>query len=250
MNVRSRLRKRLDAARSGFAERLDLALENVALRHQIDVLERSPGRRGGRMFRNSDRLLWVLLARWWPRWREALRLVQPQTVRRWQRIPWWRYAVPGRRRRRGGRPRIAVELQELIRRMQRENPRWGSQRILGELKKLGFEVSDSTVRRYRGPVRARHGGQSWSTFFYNHAPYLREALREAVDDRTRRLLEALQRLAGRAPARSAGGSISDWSEAADVARPMPLSTCDDDTCLCHELIGRTRDGPDDRAEAA
>jgi hypothetical protein len=198
----------LDAARSRLAERLDLALENVALRHQLDVLQRSPGRRGGRKFRPHDRLLWVLLARWWPRWREALKLVQPQTVRRWQRVPWWRHALPGPRPRRGGRPRIAVEVQELIRRMQRENPRWGS-RILGELKKLGFEVSDSTVRRYRGPVRARHGGQSWSTFFYNHAPYLRDALREAVDDRTRRLLEALQRLAGRAPARDAGERVSD-----------------------------------------
>ena len=249
MNVRLPLSLRLDAARSRFAERLDLALENVALRHQMDVLERSPGCRGGRTFRPHDRLLWVLLARWWPRRREALKLVQPQTVRRWQRVPWWRHALP-RRRQRGGRPRIAVELQDLIRRMQRENPRWGSRRILGELKKLGFEVSDSTVRRYRGPVRTRRRGQSWSTFFSNHAPYVRHALREAVDDRTRRLLETLQRLAGRAPARSAGARISDWSEVADVARSMPLSTCGDNSWLCHELIGRARDGPDDQVEAA
>ncbi|MDA0350821.1 MAG: hypothetical protein O3A10_01245 [Chloroflexi bacterium] len=75
--------------------------------------------------------------------------------------------------------------------MQAENPRWGSMRILGELKKLGFEVSNSSVRRYRGRAHQRPWGQSWRTFFYNHAPYAQEALQEAIDERTRRALETL-----------------------------------------------------------
>jgi hypothetical protein len=75
--------------------------------------------------------------------------------------------------------------------MQAENPRWGSMRILGELKKLGFEVSNSSVRRYGGTARRRPRGQSWRTFFYNHAPYVPEALQEAIDERTRRLSETL-----------------------------------------------------------
>ncbi len=75
--------------------------------------------------------------------------------------------------------------------MQAENPRWGSMRILGELKKLGFEVSNSSVRRYRGTAQRRPRGQSWRTFFHNHAPYVREALQEAIDERTRRALETL-----------------------------------------------------------
>ncbi len=176
--------------RARLASRLDLVLQNVALHHQLMVLERSNRRSRARTFDGSDRWLWVLLSRWWPRWREALTIIQPQTVVRWQRTPWWRQLLQ-RRRRRGGRPRISAELQALIPRVQAENPRWGSMRILGELKKLGYEVSNSSVRRYRSTVRRRPRGQSWRTFFYNHAPYAREALQEAIDERTRRALETL-----------------------------------------------------------
>src|SRR2546428_3940335 len=68
------------AFRSALSTRKDLLLEILALRHQLGVLGRSD-----RRFRPSDRLLWVCLRRWWPRWREALVLVQPATVSRWQR---------------------------------------------------------------------------------------------------------------------------------------------------------------------
>ena len=158
MNLRARL-----------AERLDLVLENVALRHQLMVCERGRGRRSARTFSGRDRLFWVLLARWWPLWREALILLQPQTITRWQHTPWWRRLLQ-RRGRRGGRPRIAPELQDLIHRMHAENSRWGSMRILGELQKLQFEVSNSSVRRYRTTARTPNPSQRWSTFFHNHAP--------------------------------------------------------------------------------
>ena len=180
----------MKSLRARLASRLDLVLQNVALHHQLMVLERSNRRLRARTFDGSDRWLWVLLSRWWPRWREALTIIQPQTVVRWQRTPSWRHLLQ-RRRHRGGRPRISAELQALIPRMQAENPRWGSMRILGELKKLGYEVSNSSVRRYRSTVRRRPRGQSWRTFFYNHAPYAREALQEAIDERTRRTLETL-----------------------------------------------------------
>jgi hypothetical protein len=55
-----------------------LVLEMVALRHQIAVLKRSGTRRP--RFRFSDRLFWLLLARWWPGWRDSLVIVQPATV--------------------------------------------------------------------------------------------------------------------------------------------------------------------------
>ena len=96
----------------------DLLLEMVALRHQLAVL----GRRN-RRFRTSDRLFWVCLRRWWPRWKDRLVLVHPATVARWRRegFRWLRH----RARRRPGRPRIEPQLRSLIQRMAMENGLWG-----------------------------------------------------------------------------------------------------------------------------
>lgn len=75
----------------------------------------------------------------------------------------WRW----KSRRCGGRPRICPELVELIRRMARENPRWGAPRIHGELLKLGWRVAQSTVSKYIA-LRPRSGNQSWKIFLRNH----------------------------------------------------------------------------------
>jgi hypothetical protein len=55
--------------------------------------------------------------------------------------------------------------------MSRENPLWGAPKIHGELLKLGFEISESTVSKYL--VRS-HGApsQSWRTFMKNHVQSL------------------------------------------------------------------------------
>jgi hypothetical protein len=134
----------------------------IALRHQIAVLKRCGTRRP--CFRRWDRLFWILLSRWWPRWREALMIVQPETVLRWRRTGWSglrQYRSRGRWR--GGRPRISRELRGLIVRIARENFLWGAPRIHGELLMLGFKVSQATVSRYM-PRSDRHPGQSWRTF--------------------------------------------------------------------------------------
>jgi len=126
------------AVRSASSTRGDLLLESLALRHQVSVLARS-----NRRFCPSDRLLWRLLRWLWPRWREALVLVQPATVDRWHRA--------GLRRcwrgfsRRPGRPRIDSMCRDLIRRLAAENHLWGAPRIHGELRKLGIAVSERTV---------------------------------------------------------------------------------------------------------
>jgi hypothetical protein len=67
----------LAAIRFALSKRRDLLLELLALRHQLVVRAR-PNRR----FQRSDRLLWLILRRVWPRWRDALVLVQPATVDR------------------------------------------------------------------------------------------------------------------------------------------------------------------------
>ena len=148
------------AVRSARATRRDLLLEALALRHQLAVLARS-----NRRFRPTDRLLWLFLRWFWPRWREALVLIQPATVDRWHREGvrrCWR-----RPSRRPGRPRIASPCRDLIRRMAAENCLWGAPRIHGELLKLGITISERTVSRYlRGRPTTR--SQTWRTFFANH----------------------------------------------------------------------------------
>jgi transposase InsO family protein len=147
---------------------LDVKLENLALQQQLMVLSR-PARRP--RLTTTDRLFWSWLSRWWPGWRRPLVLVQPDTVVRWHRLSWRRYWT-WRSGRRPGRPHLPKELQELIQRMARENPRWGSVRIRGELRGLGIDVSAESVRCYRRRVLRRPPSQTWRTFLRNHAPHI------------------------------------------------------------------------------
>jgi hypothetical protein len=95
-------------------------------------------------------------------------IIRPETLVGWHRAGFRRY-WRWKSRSFGGRPQIDADLQALIRRMSVENLLWGAPRIHGELRKLGFTVSQSTVAKYM----ARRGdpfGQSWGTFLRNHAP--------------------------------------------------------------------------------
>jgi transposase InsO family protein len=139
-----------------------LVLENLALRHQLQVLQRS-GKRP--RFRPLDRGFWVLLSRLWTEWRDLLVLVKPDTVVRWHRkgfrLYWrWRSGKPGR-------PQVSKDVRDLIRRMSLENPLWGAPHIHGELLKLGIDVAEPTVSKYM--VRPRKPpSQTWKTFLHNH----------------------------------------------------------------------------------
>ena len=66
-----------------FRSRAALELENLALRHQIGVLQRSARKRP--KLTSTDRLLWICLSRLWSDWRSALAIVQPETVIAWHR---------------------------------------------------------------------------------------------------------------------------------------------------------------------
>ena len=139
-----------------------LALENLALRHQLEVLQRNAKKP---QLSNQDRALWVAISRLWPDWRESLAIVQPKTVVAWHRRGWrlyWRWKCRCR-----GRPVVPVEVRSLIRRMSRENPIWGAPRIQGELLKLGIAISEPTVAKYmiKGP---RRPSPTWRTFIRNH----------------------------------------------------------------------------------
>ena len=145
--VWSLIRIIVGAARSSFRTKRELALENLALRHQIGVLTRALGDRHPR-FGSWHRALWVVLARRWEAWRYALAIVQPATVIRWHREGFKRFWTRRSRAGRVGRPALDRELVGLIRKMSRSNVTWGAPRIRNELAKLGIEVAVSIVARH------------------------------------------------------------------------------------------------------
>jgi transposase InsO family protein len=149
-----------------FKSKLRLEAENAVLRHQLIVLRRRV--RGRAQPTNNDRWFLVQMYRWFPAILKVVIIVQPETLVRWHRAGfrcYWRW----RSRPQGGRPQIDTELRALIRQMGTENQLWGAPRIHGELLKLGFRASQSTVAKYmvkrRGPP-----SQGWRTFLRNHAP--------------------------------------------------------------------------------
>jgi hypothetical protein len=153
-------------ARLLFRSREVIQVENLFLRRQLALcMER--GTRP-RPINAATRVSLTLLSRHFE-WRDALVIVQPETLLRWHRAAWrlfWRFKS------RPGRPPIPADVRALIRRMADENPVWGEERIANELRlKLGIRLSPRTVRKYM-PKRPRgrpRGDLRWSTFLRAHA---------------------------------------------------------------------------------
>jgi transposase InsO family protein len=141
-----------------------VSLENVALRHQLAILQRSVPRP---RLRRRDRLLWVAFSQLWANWRASLLIVQPATVLAWHRQGFQLYWRWKSRHRSVGRPPLDLELRTLIRRMARENPTWGRRRIQAELRFLGYEVAELTVAKYMRRTSPRPSS-TWRTFLEEH----------------------------------------------------------------------------------
>jgi putative transposase len=98
-----------------------LALENLALRHQLAVYRRTIRRP---RLCATDRLLWVALSRTWTDWKHSLLIVTPDTVVRWQRRRFREYWAKLSIRSSVGRPRVTAEIRALVTRMAAANPLW------------------------------------------------------------------------------------------------------------------------------
>ena len=142
-------------------------IEILALRHQLRVLERQVGRA---QFQPADRALLAAFSRALPRRAWPSFFVTPTTLLRWhRRLVARRWTYGGR----PGRPPLGGEIRALVLRLARENPRWGYQRIAGELRGLGIDVSATTVRTILrqaglGPAGQR-AGLSWRAFLRTQA---------------------------------------------------------------------------------
>jgi putative transposase len=160
------LRSLLLAGLAFVRTRRQLAVEVLALRHQLGVLQRSVKRP---RLTDADRGLWVLLSRRWAGWSDSLIIVKPATVIKWHRAGFRRYWA-WRSRPKGGRPGIDPEIRKLIKQMANANL-WGAPRIHGELLKLGIRISEATVSKYL-PRRSKPPSQTWRTFLENHVDTL------------------------------------------------------------------------------
>jgi transposase InsO family protein len=141
-------------------------LEIVVLRHELAILHRQTHRPAMTW---TDRLCLAAASRLLPQAHWRAFIVTPATLLRWHRrlvAKRWTFA------RRAGRPPLRREIRALVLRLARENPRWGYQRIVGELKGVGTAVSATTVRTWLlkaglGPAGKR-GGMRWRDFLRTH----------------------------------------------------------------------------------
>jgi len=118
--------------------RQQLALENLVLRHQLGVRQRTAKRPE---LTPADRTLLVWISRSMGDWKQHLAIVQPETVIGWRRLGWRLYWRRQSRRRRPGRPLVDAEVRDVIHRLSIKNPLWGAPRIHGELLSLGYDVT-------------------------------------------------------------------------------------------------------------
>jgi transposase len=153
-----------------FRSKKDLISENAFLRQQVIILNRQ--KHGRPQLTPYDRRVLVLLAHRVCGWKDALHIVQPDTLLRWHRQGfklYWRHKSKGTAR----PPRISEETIALIKEMAVENRLWGSPRIRDELRKLGIQVSKRTLQKHMRQARRglppQKKSQTWATFLANHA---------------------------------------------------------------------------------
>jgi hypothetical protein len=219
--------------------RAALHVELLALRHQIHILTRS--RRPRPRLTRTDRLLWIWLSRGWDKWQASLVIVKPETVIAWHgrsfRLFWtWKS------RRRVGPRSVPLEVRTLIRTMSDANRPAGAPRVHGELRKLGIDVCQATVKKHMGRQR-RPPSQTWRTFLTNHLGQIVAADFFVVPTATCRILFVLVLLAHERRRVVHVAVTVSYGQAGSAARPsgeLPLGTLRR-SCLAH-ASSRTREG--------
>jgi transposase InsO family protein len=143
-------------------------IELLVLRHELEILRRQVARP---KLGVVDRALLSAASAHLPQSSRSVLLVTPRTLLRWHRaLVRRKWRQPSGR---AGRPLLSPEVRELVLRLARENPRWGHRRICGELRKLGFAISPTSVRRLLArsglEPAPRRRGPSWREFLQAQA---------------------------------------------------------------------------------
>ena len=151
----------------------ELTLQNEYLRTENKILKSKIKKRLSFTDDEGRTLVEAAMAMGRDLMEQVVSIVSPKTILAWQRkLEKEKWDYSDRRKNNPGRPRIALDIEQLVCKMARENE-WGYERIQGELEKLDIKISKSSVanilRRNGLPPSPERKGLSCREFLSRHA---------------------------------------------------------------------------------